>query len=205
MRGGGGWSLTCRSVLAEMFSRPAPEVAAALIGAYLQVGGVGGRIVETEAYDRSDPASHSFRGQTPRNAPMFGPVGRAYVYRIYSLHWCLNLVCDATSPGSAVLIRALEPVSGLDIMMDRRDGGSIRTLCSGPGRLCQALGVTDALNGHDLRAPPFALEPGPLADIVSGPRIGIRHAASAPWRFGLAGSAFVSRPFHPLNAASVER
>ena len=193
--------MTSRSVLAHLFNLPAPEVAAGLIGARLEVGGVGGRIVETEAYDRLDPASHSFRGPTPRNAPMFGPVGRAYVYRIYGLHWCLNIVCDAASPGSAVLIRALEPLSGLDTMMERRGGGSVRTLCSGPGRLCQALGVTDALNGRDLDGAPFALEPGPAADIVSGPRIGIRHAASIPWRFGLAGSAYVSRPFSTSSPA----
>jgi DNA-3-methyladenine glycosylase len=156
---------------------------------------VGGIIVETEAYDSADPASHSFRGPTPRNAPMFGPVGRAYVYRIYGLHWCLNIVCDASAAGSAVLIRALDPVWGLDRMVERRGPVRTRDLCAGPGRLCQALGVTGALNGLSMEAPPFALDPGVPEPVLVGPRIGIRHGAATPWRFGRAGASGLSRPF----------
>ena len=184
-----------RDALPPILSRPAPDAARALIGAVLTVDGVGGRIVETEAYDAGDPASHSFRGTTLRNAPMFGPVGRAYVYRIYGLHWCFNAVCDDTTPGSAVLIRALEPLWGVDRMMERRPGASVRDLCAGPGRLCQALGITSAHNGLSLDAPPFDLEPGAPCPVVVGPRIGIRHGADTPWRFGWAGSPWLSRRF----------
>ncbi|RZJ45612.1 MAG: DNA-3-methyladenine glycosylase [Brevundimonas sp.] len=183
------------SALAVLLARPAPEVAAALIGARLLVHGVGGRIVETEAYGPDDPASHSFRGPTARNAPMFGPVGRAYVYRIYGLHWCLNLVCDAAAPGSAVLIRALEPECGLDRMAERRGAVRPRDLCAGPGRLCQALGVTGAHNGLPIAAWPFTLEPGAPEDVVFGPRIGLRRGVATPWRFGRPGSPALSRPF----------
>ena len=186
--------------LAELLTLPAPEVARALIGARLLVDGVGGIIVETEAYDRLDPASHSFRGPTPRNVAMFGPIGRAYVYRIYGLHWCLNIVCDAEASGSAVLIRALEPTQGMEVMHDRRGGGRHPDLCAGPGRLCQALGVNGALNGRPIDEPPFSLTLGPSEPVVSGPRIGIRHGTSTPWRFGRPGSPFLSRPF-PLAAA----
>ena len=182
--------------LPAAFFRPtAPEVAHDLIGTTLLVDGVGGVVVETEAYDRSDPASHSFGGRTVRNAAMFGPVGRAYVYRSYGIHWCLNFVCDAETPGSAVLIRALEPLAGLDIMRGRRGVHAPHLLCSGPGRLCQALGITRALDGRRLDAPPFALqartEPQP---ITAGRRIGITRGAETPWRFGLSNSAFLSRP-----------
>ena len=183
------------TALAALLARPAPEAAAGLIGARLEVDGVGGTIVETEAYSREDPASHSFRGPTTRNAPMFGPVGLAYVYRIYGLHWCLNIVCDASTPGSAVLIRALEPERGVDVMVEHRGKARLRDLCAGPGRLCQALGVTGALNSKPLDAEPFTLvlnEPEPVA---VGPRIGIRHGADTLWRFGRVGSASLSRPF----------
>ena len=165
-----------------------------LIGWTLTVDGVGGRIVETEAYHFSDPASHSFSGPTARNAVMFGPPGAVYVYRSYGIHWCMNLVCG-DQPGSAVLFRAIEPTEGLDLMIARRGQDNPRLLASGPGRLCQAMGVTHAHNGLSVTAPPFELEPGPPADIVVGPRIGITKAAGVPWRFGERGSRFVSRPF----------
>jgi DNA-3-methyladenine glycosylase len=180
--------------VAELAARPAPEAAAALIGARLEVEGVGGVIVETEAYERSDPASHSFRGPTARNAPMFGPVGRAYVYRIYGLHWCLNLVCDAASPGSAVLIRALEPLHGLETMSARRGQPPSDRLCAGPGRLCQALGVTEAMNGLPFNALPFRLEPSVPERVRVGPRIGVTQGAEAPLRFVRPGSPSLSRP-----------
>lgn len=162
-----------------------------MIGALLGVGQTAGLIVETEAYDRDDPASHSFRGPTARNGAMFGPPGRAYVYRSYGIHWCLNVVCGP--PGSAVLIRALEPVEGIALMQARRGVSAPRLLCSGPGRLCQALGVTAALNSHPLDAPPFRLAPGPAAPIASGRRVGISKGVETPWRFAWAGSRYLSR------------
>ena len=175
------------------FARPAEIVAPALIGTTLLVGGVGGRVVETEAYDPDDPASHAFKGPTTRNAAMFGPVGHAYVYRSYGLHWCLNLVCGL-APGSAVLIRALEPQAGLDLMRARRGLDDPRLLCGGPGRLCQALAITAALDGQPLDAPPFQLDDriGPVA-VAAGPRIGLTRGQATPWRFGEAGSVFLSR------------
>ena len=162
----------------------------------LLVDGVGGLVVETEAYEREDPASHSYRGQTVRNASMFGPVGRAYVYRSYGIHWCLNVVCGAETSGGAVLIRALEPVSGVDLMRKRRGVSDLRQLCRGPGRLCQALGITGAMDGKALDKPPFMIESqSRIAEIVAGPRIGISRGVETPWRFGLSGSAFLSRVF----------
>ena len=178
----------------DFFRQDIEAVARGLIGATLLVNGVGGRIVETEAYDSGDPASHSFRGQTAGNGAMFGPIAHAYVYRIYGLHWCLNIV--AGPPGSAVLIRALEPLEGIDRMIARRGITNPLKLCSGPGRLCQALSVDGSLNGASLHAPPFALHPpaGP-APIVTGQRIGISRGVETPWRFGASGSPYVSRPF----------
>lgn len=181
---------------AGFFRRSVHAVAPDLIGAVLLVDGVGGRIVEVEAYHHSDPAAHSFRGPTARNAVMFGPPGRAYVYRSYGIHWCLNLVCEAEGSASAVLVRALEPVAGLPAMRQRRGVADDALLCSGPGRICQALQVSLAHNGLPLDAPPFAMfAPGAPQQVVRGPRIGITKAVDKPWRYGLKGSRFVSKPF----------
>jgi DNA-3-methyladenine glycosylase len=178
------------------FLAPSPTVARRLIGAILLVEGVGGRIVETEAYDREDPASHSFSGPTPRNAVMFGPPAHAYVYRSYGIHWCLNIVCREEGHGAGVLIRAIEPLAGLDQMRLRRGLDDVRLLCAGPGRVGQALDITREHNGLSIALPPFELLPGPgRLPVVSGPRIGISKAIDQPWRFGLAGSRFLSRPF----------
>ncbi|SEN68274.1 DNA-3-methyladenine glycosylase [Duganella sp. CF517] len=183
------------------FAAPAHEVARRLIGVTVLVDGVGGRIVETEAYDREEPASHCHIGETPRNFSMFGPPGRSYVYRSHGLHWCLNFVCREQGHGAGVLIRALEPVAGLDLMRARRGMDDERLLCAGPGRLCQALGVTRAHNNLPLDAPPFLLLPPdralPAAEpivVLAGPRIGISKAMELPWRFGVAGSRFLSKP-----------
>jgi DNA-3-methyladenine glycosylase len=172
-------------------------VAPELIGAELFVDGVGGTIVELEAYDHEDPAAHGFGNRrTARNAAMFLPGGHAYVYRSYGIHWCLNFVCGEEGEASAVLIRALEPTHGLDAMRERRGVDDVRLLCSGPGRLTQALGVTREHDGLPLDAPPFELRPrvGDV-EIVTGTRIGITKAVERPWRYGLAGSRFLSRPF----------
>jgi DNA-3-methyladenine glycosylase len=180
----------------EFFARSVHDVAPELVGATLLVDGVGGVIVEVEAYDHEDPAAHGFRGRTARNAAMFGPPGHAYVYRSYGLHWCLNLVCEEAGSASAVLLRALEPIHGADAMRERRGLTDERLLCAGPGRLCQALAVTRAHDALPLDEPPFELaararEP----EIVRGPRIGLSKAVEQPWRYALAGSRFLSRPF----------
>jgi DNA-3-methyladenine glycosylase len=178
----------------DFFARSVHEVAPELVGATLLVDGVGGRIVEVEAYDHEDPAAHGYRGRTARNASMFGPPGHAYVYRSYGIHWCLNLVCEEEGSASAVLIRALEPTAGLDVMEERRGTAEPRLLCSGPGRLGQALGITREHDGLALDRKPFALRSGPEVDVVFGPRVGITKAAERPWRYGEAGSKFLSRP-----------
>jgi len=178
------------------FARSVHDVAPELVGSTLLVDGVGGRIVEVEAYDAGDPASHGFRGQTARNRAMFGPAGHAYVYRSYGIHWCLNLVCGREGVPEAVLVRALEPTHGLERMRERRGLDDERLLCAGPGRLCQALEVSAAQDGLALDAPPFALLPAEEGVAVArGPRVGIKRAADLPWRYGLAGSSFVSRRF----------
>ncbi len=178
------------------FSASSAEVARSLIGVIILVDGVGGRIVETEAYDHDDPASHSYSGPTKRNSVMFGPPGRAYVYRSYGIHWCLNFVCQPEAHGAGVLIRALEPLAGLDIMRARRRLDDARLLCSGPGRVCQALGITGAHSGMPIDKPPFQLlEPTERTHVLMGPRIGISKATDVPWRFGLSASPFLSRPF----------
>jgi DNA-3-methyladenine glycosylase len=172
------------------------DVAPELVGARLLVDGVGGVIVEVEAYDAEDPAAHGYRGRTARNASMFGPGGCAYVYRSYGVHWCLNLVCAGAGRAEAVLLRALEPSDGLDEMRDRRGLEDVRLLCSGPGRLCQALGVTAAHDGLPLDEPPFELHARPEpVEVAAGRRIGITRAADRPWRYGLAGSRYLSRRF----------
>ena len=183
----------------DFFARSVHEVAPELIGATLLVDGVGGVIVEVEAYDQEDPASHGFRGRTARNAAMFGPPGHAYVYRSYGIHWCVNLVCDVEERAEAVLLRALEPTHGLDTMRERRGGvEDVRNLCSGPGKLCQALAITGEHDGLPLDRPPFELRARRATpEIVTGPRIGITQAVELPWRYALAGSRFLSRPLRP--------
>jgi DNA-3-methyladenine glycosylase len=179
------------------FAAASPDVARALIGASLLIDGVGGRIVETEAYDESEPAAHTFGGRTARNAVMFGAPGRAYIYRSYGIHWCLNFVCMPKGHGAGVLIRAIEPTAGLERMRERRGLDDERLLCSGPGRLGQALGVTHALNGMRLDRAPFRVVPAPAdaaIGVAAGRRIGISKSRDLPWRFVLAGSRFLSRP-----------
>jgi DNA-3-methyladenine glycosylase len=182
------------------FARSVHEVAPDLIGATLLVDGIGGRIVEVEAYHHTEPAAHSFRGPTRRNAVMFGPPGYAYVYRSYGIHWCVNFVCEPEGSASAVLIRAMEPTVGLRTMYRRRHTTDERLLCSGPGRLCEALGVTGKHSGLALDRPPFELfaRRDPV-DVVAGPRIGITKAIELPWRYGLKGSRFLSKPFRPTS------
>jgi DNA-3-methyladenine glycosylase len=182
----------------KFFARSVHAVAPDLIGVTLLFGGVGGRIVEVEAYHHTDPAAHSYGGETARNAVMFGPPGYAYVYRSYGIHWCLNFVCEPKGSAAAVLIRALEPTAGLAAMRRRRGLVEPRLLCSGPGRLCQALGINHDQNGFALDQAPFELrartsEP----EVAVGLRIGITKAAEYPWRYGLKGSRFLSRPFKP--------
>jgi DNA-3-methyladenine glycosylase len=180
----------------SFFARSVHDVAPELIGATLLVDGAGGTIVEVEAYHHTDPAAHSYIGLTPRNAVMFGPPGFAYVYRSYGIHWCLNFVCEAEGSASAVLIRAIEPAAGLAAMQRRRGLKEPRALCSGPGKLCEALGVSIRHNGLALDKPPFDIRArAALPEIVTGPRIGITKAVEHPWRYGLKGSKYLSKPF----------
>jgi DNA-3-methyladenine glycosylase len=184
----------------DFFDRPVHEVARDLIGVELLVDGVGGAIVEVEAYEQEDPASHGFRGRTARNAAMFGPAGHAYVYRSYGIHWCLNLVCDGLGVANAVLVRALEPSRGIESMRRRRGLQESRLLCSGPGRLCQALGVTGEHDGLPLDRAPFELlARGRAVEVVVGRRIGLTRAVELPWRYGLEGSRYLSRPFRTID------
>jgi DNA-3-methyladenine glycosylase len=179
----------------DFFARSVHEVAPELVGATLLVDGVGGAIVEVEAYDAEDPAAHGYRGRTPRNASMFGPPGHAYVYRSYGIHWCLNVVCEEEGSAAAVLIRALRPESGVDLMHARRGLDDERLLCAGPGRLCQALSVTREHDGLPLDHPPFELAPRTEpVEVVTGPRIGISVATELPWRYAEARSHYLSRP-----------
>ncbi len=188
----------------KFFARSVHEVAPDLIGATLLVNGVGGIITEIEAYHHTDPASHSFNGPTPRNAVMFGPPGYLYVYRSYGIHWCMNFVCEEEGSASAILIRALEPAQGLAAMRRRRAVHDVRSLCSGPGKVCQALAVSDKHNGLPLDAEPIAIHARTVEpDIVAGVRIGITKAADKPWRYGLRDSKFLSKPF--TNAVSINR
>jgi DNA-3-methyladenine glycosylase len=190
----------------DFFARSVHEVAPDLIGVALLFDGVGGLIVEVEAYDHEDPAAHGYRGRTERNVSMFGPPGHAYVYRSYGIHWCLNFVCEQEGSASAVLIRAVEPRQGLELMQARRGLDDARLLCAGPGRLCQALGITRAHDGLPLDRPPFELRPREVEpEIVAGTRIGITRAAEQPWRYGLAGSRFLSRAIRPVGSASPGR
>lgn len=178
------------------FDASAPTVAKKLIGSLLLLNGVGGIVVETEAYDEREPASHAFSGPTRRNAALFGPSGRAYVYLSHGIHWCLNIVCRESGHGAGVLIRALEPTHGIPLMMKRRGLADLRLLCSGPGRLGQALAVDGTLNGRRVDVPPFAVTDSIVAlRTIRGPRIGISKATERAWRFGLRGSEFLSRPF----------
>lgn len=180
----------------DFFARSVHRVAPDLIGATLLVDGVGGIIVEVEAYHHTDPAAHSYAGRTERNAVMFGPPGYLYVYRSYGIHWCMNFVCERDGSASAVLIRALQPLSGIRAMQKRRGVTIERQLCSGPGKVCQALGVTRAHNALPLDAKPFEiLARAESVRVVRGPRIGITKAIEKPWRYGLKDSKFWSKPF----------
>jgi DNA-3-methyladenine glycosylase len=180
----------------SFFARSVHEVAPDLIGTTMLVDGVGGIIVEVEAYHHTEPAAHSFNGPTPRNLVMFGPPGFSYVYRSYGIHWCVNFVCEKAGSATAVLIRALEPTHGIPAMRRRRGLHDERSLCSGPGKLCEALGITIAHSALPLDASPFSLHARVgKPEVVTGLRIGITKAADLPWRYGLKDSRFVSKRF----------
>jgi DNA-3-methyladenine glycosylase len=195
---------------ADFYARPVVDVARDLVGCVVRHGGGSGLIVETEAYHDSEPASHAFAGLTPRTATLFGPPAVAYVYRSYGIHALLNAVCEDERTGAAVLIRALEPLEGDDEMRCRRGRDRLEDLCSGPGKLTQALGVALDLNGTSLVAGPVRIEARPASraeapKILAGPRIGITRAMDLPWRFCASGSRFVSRPWPPGLLAPLSR
>ncbi|WP_315730032.1 MULTISPECIES: DNA-3-methyladenine glycosylase [unclassified Bradyrhizobium] len=194
---------TGKRLTRAFFTRSVHEVAPELIGATFLVDGVGGMIVEVEAYHHTEPAAHSFRGQTPRNAVMFGPPGFAYVYRSYGIHWCVNFVCEKEGSASAVLIRAIEPTMGIEEMRRRRKLEDVHALCSGPGKLTEAMGITIAHNGLPLDAVPIELFARTAdVDVIRGVRIGITKAVELPWRYGAKGSRFLSKPFAAPAAPS---
>ncbi|SIO54606.1 DNA-3-methyladenine glycosylase [Bradyrhizobium erythrophlei] len=185
-----------KSIKRRFFDRSVHEVAPDLIGTTLLVDGVGGIIVEVEAYHHTDPAAHSFRGPTARNRVMFGPPGFSYVYRSYGIHWCVNFVCEEAGSASAVLIRALQPTHGIPAMRRRRGLHDERALCSGPGKLCEALGITIKHSELPLDQPPIALHARTgQPEIVKGIRIGLTKAVELPWRYGLKDSKFLSKRF----------
>ena len=187
---------TVSSIDRRFFARSVHKVAPDLIGMTVLFKGVGGVIVEVEAYHESEPAAHSYGGMTARNAVMFGPPGYAYVYRSYGIHWCVNLVCEKEGSASAVLIRALQPTHGIPAMRRRRGLHDERSLCSGPGKLCEALGITIAHSELPLDASPYALYARVgKPEVVTGLRIGITKAVELPWRYGLKDSKFVSKRF----------
>jgi DNA-3-methyladenine glycosylase len=202
VRGGWAMAISCTRAMAtlghDFYDRPVLEVARALIGCVVEHEGVAGAIVETEAYHDSEPACHAYVGLTPRTAPLFGAPGRAYVYRSYGIHALLNAVCEPPGVGAAVLIRALQPLAGIDLMRARRGVQRAEELCSGPGKLTQALGVELRDNGLDLAAGPLVIHPrGPAwrdPRILCGERVGITKAVELPWRLSVAGNPHVSRP-----------
>jgi DNA-3-methyladenine glycosylase len=189
----------------DFFDRSVHTVACELIGCELLVDGVGGVIVETESYERDDPACHAYVGLTDRTEVLFGPPGYAYVYLSYGIHSLLNFVAEPQDSAAAVLIRALEPTVGIEEMKARRGRAGVRELCSGPGKLTEALGVGLELNRASLTEPPFELRAREGAwrevDVVTGPRIGITKATELPWRFSAAGNVYVSKPWPPQQAA----
>jgi DNA-3-methyladenine glycosylase len=196
-----------RTLTTQFFARPVVEVARDLVGCVVAHGDAAGLIVEVEAYHHSEPACHAFVGHTPRTATLFGPPGRAYVYRSYGIHALLNAVAEPEGEGAAALIRAVEPLRGLRAMSARRGARRVEDLCSGPGKLTQALAIGLELNGSDLAEGPIRLLSPPAGRarpaVVAGPRIGITKAAELPWRFCAAGSPFVSRPWpRPATTAA---
>jgi DNA-3-methyladenine glycosylase len=182
----------------ELLGRPLHDVARGLLGWTFLRDGVGGRIVEVEAYAPDDPASHSFRGRTPRNAAMFAAPGTLYVYRSYGIHWCVNVACEPEGTGAAVLLRALEPIHGIDEMRRRRGGVPDEALCAGPGRLAQALAITAEADGRPISRPPFALlAPDGAVEVETTSRVGISKAVALPWRYVIRGSSWASRGPRP--------
>ncbi|HEX5145483.1 MAG TPA: DNA-3-methyladenine glycosylase [Conexibacter sp.] len=193
--------LAARTLPHAFYDRPVVEVARDLVGCVVAHGGASGVIVETEAYHFSEPACHAYVGVTPRTRLLYGPPGYAYVYRSYGIHALLNAVCEPEGVGAAVLIRALQPLDGVELMRERRGVGRLDQLCSGPGKLTQALDLELDRNGSDLAGGPVAIAPRPpgweRVELVAGPRIGIRKAAELPWRFSARGNEHVSRPRPP--------